>query len=307
MKDIFDTTDLKGLKLKNRLWRSATWEALADRDGHFDKHIFSIYNDLAAGGVGAIVSGFTSVSDDDVFFGQARLSNGSLVGEHRRLAETVHEHGTPFVAQLALNEGPRNPTNALPLFAAAAARAAQSGYDGVQIHAAHGFYLSRMVASIEKPAAFLIDLAEAMRMAAPCLHLTMKMDCDDLPAATGLEVFTDVAAHLDSIEVSGNGTSVPGIRAGKDEGYFAPFAAALAERTETPVILVGGHRSMEAMNRVLNSTRISCLSLSRPLVREPDLPNRWLGGNTTPAKCISCNSCYQTPAHECIFNLRAHG
>ncbi len=307
MKHLFDATELHGLKLKNRLWRSATWEALAGPSGHFDERIFGIYDALAAGGVGAIVSGFTSVSDEDVFFGQARLSNDSLIAEHRRLAKGVHAHGTPFVAQLALNEGPRNPGDALPLFATAAGRAALAGYDGVQIHAAHGFYLSRVVASYGNPGAFLRRLADAMREAAPALHLSMKMDCDDLPMQIGLEVFTEVAAHLDSIEVSGNGTSVPGIRTGRDEGYFAPFAAALAERTKTPVILVGGHRSVECMERLLNSTKISCLSLSRPLIREPDLPNRWLGGDTTPAKCVSCNSCYRTPAHECIFNLHARG
>ena len=55
------------------------------------------------------------------------------------------------------------------------------------------------------------------------------------------------------------------------------------------------------MERVLNETEITCLSLSRPLVREPDLPRRWAAGDTSPSQCVSCNLCYQTPGHQCAF------
>lgn len=45
------------------------------------------------------------------------------------------------------------------------------------------------------------------------------------------------------------------------------------------------------------------LSLSRPLIREPNLPTRWKSGDIRPAACISCNACYKTPGHKCIFIL----
>ena len=112
------------------------------------------------------------------------------------------------------------------------------------------------------------------------------------------------ADYLESIEVSGNGTSVGGIKAGVNEAYFEKFALALAKKVEIPVILVGGHRSIEHMNKVLNNGGIEYLSLSRPLVREADLINRWQGGDCSPAKCVSCNMCYHTPAHKCIYRLR---
>ncbi|MBO5575774.1 MAG: hypothetical protein J5956_05690 [Ruminococcus sp.] len=44
--------------------------------------------------------------------------------------------------------------------------------------------------------------------------------------------------------------------------------------------------------------------MSRPLIREPDLIDRWQSGDCSPAKCVSCNMCYRTPAHKCIFRLR---
>ena len=111
-------------------------------------------------------------------------------------------------------------------------------------------------------------------------------------------------AGIDSIEVSGNGTSVSGIVAGKNEAYFAKFALTLAEIVNIPVILVGGHRSEENMEQVLNAGKVDFLSLSRPLIRQPDLPNRWAAGDHRPAECISCNMCYRTPGHVCIFHLR---
>ena len=45
------------------------------------------------------------------------------------------------------------------------------------------------------------------------------------------------------------------------------------------------------------------ISLFRPLIREPNLPNRWKNGNLTPSACISCNTCCNMQGHECIFKL----
>ena len=88
-----------------------------------------------------------------------------------------------------------------------------------------------------------------------------------------------------------------------NEAYFGNFALALAEEVAVPVILVGGLRSLACMEEVLNAGEIQFLSLARPLVREPDLPNRWKSGDTRPSKCISCNMCYQTPGHFCAMRL----
>ncbi len=323
MKTIFDKTKIKNLKLKNRLFRSATWEALADADGHFDEEIYNIYDALAAGGVDCIISGFTSVSDDDRYFGgMARLSNDGLIAEHTRLTDIVHRNDIPIIAQLALGEYQNKEIDELTendidtireMFVSAADRAVLAGYDGVQIHAAHGFFLSRYISPAHNrranPEQLIIDIAKAVRERHPELHITMKINSSDfmyggLDENGSMRICLACAPYLDSIEVSGNGTSVGGIKAGVNEAYFKCFALALAEKVDIPVILVGGHRSIDNMNNVLNEGKIEYLSLSRPLIREPDLINRWLRGKCSPAKCVSCNMCYRTPAHKCIFKLR---
>ena len=174
MKTIFDKTEINDLKLKNRLFRSATWEALADENGHFDEEIYRIYDELAAGGVGCIISGFTSVSDRDQYFGgMARLSNDGLITEHKRLTETVHKHSVPIIVQLALGEYQNKEIDELTendidtireMFIKAADRAVLAGYDGVQIHAAHGFFLSRYISPAYNrradPEKLIIDIAK---------------------------------------------------------------------------------------------------------------------------------------------------
>lgn len=97
-----------------------------------------------------------------------------------------------------------------------------------------------------------------------------------------------------------------GIRAGVNEAHFLDAAKLLAERVNVPIVLVGGLRSIGKINEILNETSIAYISLSRPLIREPNLINRWQQGDTAPSKCVSCNACYGTPGHQCIFNLRAN-
>lgn len=337
MKYIFETAQLGNLVLQNRMIRSATWKGLADEVGHMPEQLYQVYERLAKGGVGAIITGFTSVASDDLYFGgMARISADMLIKEHQRLVGICHDENTPVIAQLALGEyngsQKRNMDideltaadigKVIELFVAAAQRAAMAGYDGVQLHAAHHFFLSRFIS----PACnhrqdeyggdavgrgkILLDILRGIKAAAPRLHVMTKINCNDFMAG-GLRpedslVICQMLANagIEAIEVSGNGTSVAGIRAGVNEAYFKDFAITLANTVNIPVILVGGHRSIENMEQILNEGKIEFLSLSRPLVREPNLPLRWQNGDTSPAKCISCNMCYQTPGHECVFRLK---
>ena len=71
-------------------------------------------------------------------------------------------------------------------------------------------------------------------------------------------------------------STVGGIKAHVNEGYFVPAAAKIASAVKCPVIVVGGFRSLDTMEAVLNNTDIAAISLSRPLLCEPDLPRQIL-------------------------------
>lgn len=76
---------------------------------------------------------------------------------------------------------------------------------------------------------------------------------------------------------------------------FAEYAREVADAVSVPVISVCGYRTPEAAEKVLTETKISAVSLARPLIREPDLPNRWKT-DRSPAKCISCSHCFRSAA-----------
>ena len=341
MKQIFEETKLGDLTLKNRLIRSATWEGIAAPDGSLPEEAYVIYNELAAGGVGAVITGFTSVSLHDYYFsGMMRLCDDELIPQYKRLTDIIHANGAPVIAQLALGAYYREvngryaqtepddmTTEEIRLvvrqFADAAARAKKAGFDGVQIHAAHFFFLSRFVSpevnhrtdlyggSTENRSRILIEILNGIRAAAPGLHVTVKINASDFTFG-GLDEDESLAicklldaAGIDSIEVSGNGTSVRGVHAHDNEGYFVPAAARIADHVRCPVIVVGGFRSLDTMETVLNNTKIAYISLSRPLLREPDFPRKLERGEAEESSCVSCNACYSSPLHRCIFRKGA--
>ena len=75
-----------------------------------------------------------------------------------------------------------------------------------------------------------------------------------------------------------------------NQAPFLKYASLLATEINTPVISVCGYRTFDMVEKVLAETKISAISFGRPLVREPNLPNRWKSDKSA-AKCVSCNRC----------------
>lgn len=340
MKHVFEPVKMNHIELKNRLVRSATWEGIANPDGSVTKEAYDIYEELAKGGVGAIITGFTSIALTDFYFdGMMRLCNDALIPQYKKLADIIHAEGTPAITQLALGAYYREKNGrfqrvepddmtveeikyVIRQFIDAAVRAEKAGFDGVQIHAAHFFFLSRFISpavnhrtdsyggSTENRSRILLEIMEGIRKEAPSLHITIKINSNDFTYG-GMNESESLAicklldqAGIDSIEISGNGTSVGGIRPHVNEGYFATFASEVANEVSCPVIVVGGFRSLDTMEDILNKTKIELISLSRPLLREPDLPNKMNADSSVISKCVSCNACYSSPSHKCVFRGR---
>lgn len=200
-------------------------------------------------------------------------------------------------------------------FAVAAIRCKEAGADGIQIHAAHGYLLNTFLSpstnhrtdawggSIENRARLLLQIYDTIRAAVGVQYLIgVKFPFSDLrrDSITPVDSLW-VCKRLEDkginmIEVSSgmvmDGSSAsftPTVRPGK-EAPFLNSAKAVAEAVSIPVISVCGYRTPETVENVLKNTKISSVSFGRPLVREPDLPNRWKI-DASPAKCVSCNGC----------------
>lgn len=114
----------------------------------------------------------------------------------------------------------------------------------------------------------------------------MKINCEDflyggLSAEDSRRICKQAVFHgIDSIEVSGGGTSRTDVKVNRNEGYFQNYGTELQKIIPVPVISVGGYRSEAYINKILNETPLKYVALSRPLVREPDLPKRWKKGDS---------------------------
>lgn len=214
-------------------------------------------------------------------------------------------------------------------FADAALRAKKAGFDGVEIHGGHGYLLNQFLSpyynrrkdeyggSIENRARLLFQVYEAVRNAVGSrFPILVKMNCEDfIEQGLSLKDSKYVCKKLsqmgiDAIEISGGSSdssahnknaSRTGINTIEKESYFKIQATEIAEEVSVPIILVGGNRSLEEMNELLNKTKISYFSLCRPLLCEPNLIKRWYEGDTQKSKCISCNKCFDIKGKYCIF------
>ena len=336
-KKIFEPLKLNNLTLKNRLLRSATWEGIAALDGSIDERIYSIYEEVSKGGVGGIISGFTSVATNDHYFeGMMRLSDDKLIPQYKKLTDIVHKENIPILAQLALGAyydkndyeiyidemSLDDIKDVINLFIKAAERAKKANYDGVQIHAAHFFFLSRFISpsvnhrndlyggNIENRSRILVDILKGIKQLNLGLHVSLKINSSDFDIGGNdekdcIEICKIMAKEgIDSIEISGNGTSRSRIKPHINEAYFLDCAKKVAENVNVPIALVGGLRSRKTMQKILDTTNIQILSLSRPLICQPDFPKMMERGDIEDSKCVSCNGCYKSNCHRCIVFKR---
>ena len=204
-------------------------------------------------------------------------------------------------------------------YARAAGRAVAAGFDAVQIHAAHGYLISQFLSPIanRRNDAWGGSLGNRLRFFERVAHacrdaigstvplfakLGMRDESDEgLTLEDGVEIVSRLAGFgLDAVELSGGLASSAtfnigsAVSPGHGEGYFRPFAVEARRATDLPILLVGGLRSRAVMDEVLDCGDAQFLSMCRPLICEPDLPNRLAAGQPA-SSCVSKNRCW--PKH----------
>lgn len=179
MPGLFEKTAIKSMELKNRLVRSATVERMCDDDGLPTRELFGLYERLAKGGVGLIITGMTYVSTDGRTFptGGAGIDRDQSVAAWRALTDHVHGLGTGVKIAMQIAHGGRQTTRAatgqtpmapsavtdgssfvtpremteddiqrtIEAFAQAVRRAKESGFDAVQLHGGHGYLVNQFL------------------------------------------------------------------------------------------------------------------------------------------------------------------
>lgn len=350
MSNLFEDSTINGMNLPNRFVRSATWEGMAADDGTVTPKLIETMSALAGGGVGLIITGHAYIRPEGKASPwQLGIYKDELVTGLQEMTAAVHGSGGRIIAQLAhagcvtsaqltgqpplvvsdfdglTTESPRKEITAREIreivdaFAGAARRAKSAGFDGVQIHSAHGYLLSQFLSpafnkrrdeyggSVRNRARIHLEVYRAIRDAVGEKYpVLIKMNCRDF-VENGLELNESLQvarlladAGIDAIELSG-GTFASGwlspsrsrINSPDREAYFREEASALIKEIDIPLILVGGVRSIEVAKRLVDDGVADYISMSRPFIREPDLINRWKAGDLRKAECKSDNQCFK--------------
>jgi 2,4-dienoyl-CoA reductase-like NADH-dependent reductase (Old Yellow Enzyme family) len=342
MSFLFESWNLGLLEVKNRFMRSATTSYWSDENGIVRSEIIRLYRQLGKGGIGLIVKGHLFVSDSGKsHVGMAGISNKAHLSELQKLVNEVHKYDSKIIAQLnhggiysivervgpsvyisktwkARSLSSDEINDIVGFFGDAAARAVEAGFDGVQIHGAHGYlisqFLSRLVnkrrdkwgGSLENRARLLFGIYKEIRKRlGNDVPILLKMNCDDFsPDGFTIDDSIWVAEAicklgLDAIEISGEGVgAVHELRARArsndeelSEAVFAGYASRIREvALATPVALVEGIRSLTCMNAIIEKGVADIISMSRPFIKEPDIVRRLKSGQSS-STCNSCNLC----------------
>ena len=328
MKTLFDETRIGTIPLRNRLIRSATWEAMADESGRPTPRLIRIYQELAEGGTGLLITSATTFSGDATRVpGLLGIPDDTCIPAYNELVRTVHEAGAPIVMQLVFpgRHGafwtPSVPSREeihviVREFGDAAIRVQRAGFDGVEIHAAHGYFLSQFLndkrntrtdeygGPVENRIRFLLEIACKIRARTGANYpLLVKINCSDFEEDDGVcdacrEACRQLAEDgITAIEISGGIQGMPLVHHGLpyEESVYRDYAQEIARTTGVPVILVGMNRTTPMLTSLLNTAGIGYFSFARPLLRQPDLAGYWRKNPNSPAACLSCDACRKQP------------
>ena len=350
---LFSASWIAGLIIPNRLVRSATWDPSILSSRQMTGEVLELYRNLALGGVGMIITGglpiYRERFPEEESDAPPRLYADLRVNGLGEMVQVVHQASgeckiiaqlevgfvdagpssisSPFSSQPVRELSPEEIEQIITCFVNAILDMQSCGFDGVQLHAAHGGLLSRFLSpytnrreddfggTTDRRSKIVREIVARARERVGDFPILIKMNCTDyLAGGVDIENFPLLAqeiarAGVDAIEVSGGMWEclfrpqeelgfrpVPApeshtrIRQPEQQSYFLRYAEKLD--LPIPLILVGGNRDVERLETILQSGNVDFMALCRPLIREPGLPNRWragLGGRLP--ECVSCNSC----------------
>ncbi|MEU6449757.1 NADH:flavin oxidoreductase/NADH oxidase family protein [Streptomyces sp. NPDC046979] len=327
-----------GQVLKNRIAKAAMEENMAG-DGQLpDEQLFTLYRRWAGGGTGLLITGNVMVHAEAltgpagvvldehsplgpfVDWAKAGKSGGGAIWMQinhpgRQVAAdmpgvvwgptdigvSLGKHSSRFGRPTAMTAQQIEETAAR--YAVTARRAEQAGFDGVEIHAAHGYLLSQFLSplvnkrtdrwggSLENRARMLLDIVRAVRATvSPSFAVAVKLNSADFQrGGFDADDARQVIAMLeplgvDLVELSGGSYESPAMtgrsadaRTRAREAYFLDLAKDLVTTSPLPLMLTGGITKRATAQRVLDSG-VAVIGMGTALAVTPDLPDRWSQG-----------------------------
>lgn len=326
-----------GITVKNRFAKSAMSEALGNKEGVPTQALVKVYDRWSRGECGLLITG--NVMIDPSALGEPNnvvLEDEKHLKMFERWAQSGRKYQTQIWVQLnhpgkqspaflspepvapsdiplegALKAGFKKP-RALSIkeiwklverFGRSAELCKKAGFDGVQIHGAHGYLVSQFLSpkhnqrtdewggSFEKRSKFVLEIYRAIRNAVGNeFPISIKLNSSDFQKGGFIEEESACLIRqlsnegMDLIEISGGTYEKPtmmGIdsKTQSREAYFSHFAEKVRSEIKSPMMLTGGFRTTLAMEEALINHVCDLVGLARPLALDPDLPKKILSGD----------------------------
>ncbi len=309
---LLDPLKVKGLTLKNRIVMPPMNTEYATTEGAVTNKLIEHYSRRAKDlGLQIIEHSYVSL-DGKLSKRQLGAYEDSLILGLKKLSSTVHTTGTPVIMQInhaggrcteeILGTKPVAPSHSgearelrideieavTEAFAAAAERAIQAGFDGVEVHGAHGFLLNQFFSpltnkrtdkyggSLENRLRFPLEVVEKVKEKVGKKLLLYRIGADDLnPAGTKIKDSQKFAkklekADVDIIDVSGGICGSRPEQLQNTQGFFVPQAQQIKKVVNIPVIGVGGITEPEYANKIIQEGKVDLVAVGRALLKDPD-------------------------------------
>ena len=341
MSQLASAIDIGQVHFKNKMIKGAMSEALANHAGQPNHLHLGLYESWAKGGLGCAITGnvmvdFRAKNEPGVVVIETErdlepLKQWAAIGKKHGMVqlvqlshpgrqcpkglnkETVAPSAVPFSPALAMSFGtPRalredEILDIIQRFAISAAICEKAGFEGVQLHGAHGYLISQFLSpltnkrqdqwggSAENRMRFLLEIYKAVRAAtSEQFIISVKLNSADfqrggISEEDVIATFEAIdAAGIDLIEISGGSYEAPAMAGVKQEkrkastiareAYFLEFAEKIREQVQCKLMVTGGFRTVAGMNAALESGACDFIGMARPFAVEPDVTNRLIAG-----------------------------
>ena len=341
MSHMAEPLQIRNTTFKNRIIKGAMSEALANPAGQPNHLHLGLYEAWAKGGLGCAITGNVMVdirakNEPGVVVVESerdleQLRQWANLGQHYGMVqlvqlshpgrqcpkglnkETVAPSAVSFSPMLATTFcTPRALTEdeileIIQRFARSAQICEKAGFEGVQLHGAHGYLISQFLSpltnkrqdqwggSIENRMRFLLEIYQAVRAAtSESFIISVKLNSADfqrggISEEDVIAVFKAMdTAGIDLIEISGGTYEAPAMAGAKEdkrkastiarEAYFLDFAEKIRQQVSCHLMVTGGFRTAQGMNAALQSGACDFIGIARPFAVETDLADRLLVG-----------------------------
>ena len=324
-KDLFDETQFKYLKMKNRVIKTAIEDFESWENGKVTEKYIKWYEELSKLEMGTIITGCIMIEPTDVLPVPV-IDKDEYISEFKKLVDVVHKNGANIIAQISFVKDFDLPVEEIhrleDLFADAALRAKKAGFDGIEIGASHGGVLNQFLSpkfnhrtdeyggSDENRARFVVEIIKKIREKIGNEYIIfIKINSeDDDPNGITPEGFIKTCKMLE--EAGTDIIEVTGMRWKKNrENKLVYFEEGkiLADILKIPVMITGGAKDLNVINDALNNSNIQYIGICRAILTEPDIIVKWKNCDDKKSRCVSCMKCYvfdDKKEAECIFNKK---